>query len=362
MSQLTRAQIAALIAADFPDNTSGAITPALLRTVVADVSESAPNILTDGTPATLAGPNAFTGTNSYSGVTVGIFTAMAALAVDMTKWGNSKSLSGDATFTYSAATPTAGTTTRLRVTADASPRTVTIPQTWSLARNGNITSLLVPANATLQVLLQYVGGRWEVIGDPVATTGSGSFVLATAPTISAPVISGHSTIEGVTPTGATGAGKMVFDTSPALVTPALGVATATSVNGVTIPATSDTAALLAAIQKLTNKRVQPRITTISSSATPAVNTDVTDCVTITALGTAITSMSSSLTGTPDNFDQLFYRIKDDGSARAITWGASFASRGATLPTTTVLSKVLYVQFVWNSVTSTWDCVSVANEA
>lgn len=47
------------------------------------------------------------------------------------------------------------------------------------------------------------------------TTGSGGgVVLATAPTISAPVISGHPTVEGVTSTGATGTGKFVFDASP----------------------------------------------------------------------------------------------------------------------------------------------------
>lgn len=62
-------------------------------------------------------------------------------------------------------------------------------------------------------------------------TGTGNFVFSAAPTIT-----GHPTIEGVTATGATGTGAFVFATSPSLVTPALGVATATSVaiNGCTI--------------------------------------------------------------------------------------------------------------------------------
>ena len=47
-------------------------------------------------------------------------------------------------------------------------------------------------------------------------------------TMTAPVISGHATIEGVTPTGATGTGKMVFDGTPTLVTPVIGTATGTS--------------------------------------------------------------------------------------------------------------------------------------
>ncbi len=49
-------------------------------------------------------------------------------------------------------------------------------------------------------------------------------------------ITGHVLIEGVTSTGATGTGKFVFDGTPTLVTPVLGVATATSlaIGGATI--------------------------------------------------------------------------------------------------------------------------------
>ena len=115
-------------------------------------------------------------------------------------------------------------------------------------------------------------------------------------------------------------------------------------------------------QSLSNKRLAPRVTTITSSATPTVNTDNCDAVTITALTTAITSMTSGLSGTPVNFQKLMIRIKDDGTARSITWGASFVSRGVTLPTSTVISKLLTVGLVYNSVTSTWDCVAVAQEA
>ena len=53
-----------------------------------------------------------------------------------------------------------------------------------------------------------------------------------------PTITGHATIEGVTATGATGTGKFVFDNSPTLITPTLGVATATSINGTSIPSSA----------------------------------------------------------------------------------------------------------------------------
>ncbi len=109
-------------------------------------------------------------------------------------------------------------------------------------------------------------------------------------------------------------------------------------------------------------RIQPRVTTITSSATPTINTDNCDAVTITALATAITSMTTNLTGTPNNFDELIIRIKDNGTARAITWGSSFEAKGVALPTTTVISKVLTVAFIYDSVTSKWGCVGSAQEA
>lgn len=126
-----------------------------------------------------------------------------------------------------------------------------------------------------------------------------------------------------------------------------------AVEGVVVPSISST-------NTLTNKRVTPRVTTITSSATPTVNTDNCDAVDITALAAAITSMTTNLSGTPSNFDKLLYRIKDNGTARAITWGASFVANGVALPTTTVISKLLTVGFIWNG--STWGCVASASEA
>ncbi len=112
---------------------------------------------------------------------------------------------------------------------------------------------------------------------------------------------------------------------------------------------------------LTNKRITDRVTSITSSATPTINTDNCDAVTITALAAAITSMTTNLSGTPTNFQKLLFRIKDDGTARAITWGSSFEAKGVSLPTTTVISKVLTVGFIYDTVTSKWGCVAAAQE-
>lgn len=113
---------------------------------------------------------------------------------------------------------------------------------------------------------------------------------------------------------------------------------------------------------LTNKRNTSRITAITSNANPTINTDNCDAVTITAQAADITSMTTNLTGTPSNFDKLIIRIKDDGSARAITWGTGFEAKGVALPTTTTISKVLTVGFLYDTVTSKWGCVVSLQEA
>lgn len=121
-------------------------------------------------------------------------------------------------------------------------------------------------------------------------------------------------------------------------------------------------ASLTGAETLTNKRITPRVLAITSSATPTINTDNYDAVTITALAEAITSFTTNLSGTPTNFQKLIIRIKDDGTARAITWGDSFESKGVALPTTTVISKVLTVGFIYDTVTSKWGCVASCVEA
>jgi hypothetical protein len=110
---------------------------------------------------------------------------------------------------------------------------------------------------------------------------------------------------------------------------------------------------------LTNKRITARSGTVASAATPTINTDNVDYYSITALAAAITSFTTNLSGTPTIGQTLWISIKDNGTARAITWGASFEASTIALPTTTVISTRLDVAFIWNESTSVWRCVGVA---
>lgn len=103
----------------------------------------------------------------------------------------------------------------------------------------------------------------------------------------------------------------------------------------------------------------PRVFGTTSSATPAINVDSTDEYVIIAQATAITSMTSGLTGTPQDGQSLIIRIKDNGTARAITWGSSFqSSDSSTLITTTVIGKTHILGFKYDSVVAKFVCITV----
>lgn len=92
--------------------------------------------------------------------------------------------------------------------------------------------------------------------------------------------------------------------------------------------------------------------------------DTTNQYTITALGAAATFLAPS--GTPIDGQKLTIRIKDNATARALTWTTgstgSFRAIGTTLPTTTVASKTIYVGCIYNSADSRWDVIAVGQEA
>ena len=106
--------------------------------------------------------------------------------------------------------------------------------------------------------------------------------------------------------------------------------------------------------------VDPINISTASTATLTIDTDVNDFAVITAQSEALTIGAPS--GTPVEGQKLIIRIKDDGSARAITFNAIFRAIGITLPTTTVASKITYLGLVYNSTDTKWDVIATKTEA
>ena len=103
----------------------------------------------------------------------------------------------------------------------------------------------------------------------------------------------------------------------------------------------------------------PRVQSVTSSAT-VTPTSTNDLVKITAQAVGLTLANP--TGTFDEGKDLIIRIKDNGTARSIAYGAKYRAIGVTLPTTTVLSKTTYLGIIYNSTDDTFDVIGVTTQA
>jgi hypothetical protein len=101
----------------------------------------------------------------------------------------------------------------------------------------------------------------------------------------------------------------------------------------------------------------------ATTGTLTPNGDTTDLFVAEGLTGAITLAAPS--GTPVNGQKLLIRLKDNGTARGITWTTSsgaYRAIGITLPTTTVINKTTYVGCVYNSAGLFWDAIATVTEA
>lgn len=95
-----------------------------------------------------------------------------------------------------------------------------------------------------------------------------------------------------------------------------------------------------------------KTTSNTDVASPTPNCDTTTVYQLTAQ--AQTAAFQNPTGTPVDNQSLIIRIKDNGTARTLSWTAGYgASTDLALPLTTVLSKTLYLGFRWNAALSKW---------
>lgn len=211
----------------------------------------------------------------------------------------------------------------------------------------------------------------------------------------------------------TGSGLAVLQTSPTLITPTLGVATATTINGLqitstsailtlpsmstvafgegmtltsgsngntyTFPSASDTVVTLAATQTLTNKTLTaPAITTVAETGIGTADLLAPNNHTITVSSNAGSASQSFLvntftnssasamtitipvaTPTPKDGQFLEVRIYDfSGVAESVTW-VNTENSTTTVPATSNGSTTLplSVLFQYNAATSKWRCVA-----
>lgn len=294
----------------------GSFTIAQLNTAVSDADVA------------ILGANTFTGVQTLTSA-----TPQLILGVNVTTLGSIKlfgNTSGDATIQPAAAAGTATVITLPAVTSTLS----TLAGTETLT-NKTLTSpvLTTPALGT-----PASGVMTNVTGVPAAAILAGSF----------------------------GAGAYVISTSLQAATLEVGHATDTtlarvsagviSVEGVTIPTISSTSTI-------TNKRIEPRIVSAASYTTDtgtSLDVSTTDIFVITAQAGAL--LFNSPGGTPVQGQALVIRIKDNATARALTWNAVFRAMGTALPSTTVASKTLYLGFFYNSTDTKFDLVASAQES
>ena len=96
--------------------------------------------------------------------------------------------------------------------------------------------------------------------------------------------------------------------------------------------------------------------TVASAATITPTSDASNQYNVTALAVPATFAAPS--GTPVDGQRLLLRIKDNGTARALTWNAIYRVIGVTLPTSTTAGKTIYIDCVYNSADAKWDVMDV----
>jgi hypothetical protein len=113
-------------------------------------------------------------------------------------------------------------------------------------------------------------------------------------------------------------------------------------------------------ETLTNKRIDPRVTSAASASSLTPDISASDVYAYTALAAGLTI--NAPTGTPVDGDKLIFRLLDNGTSRALTWDATYTVIGVTLPTATTINKTTYVGCIYNANNTRWDVIAVTTQA
>lgn len=113
-----------------------------------------------------------------------------------------------------------------------------------------------------------------------------------------------------------------------------------------------------ATQTLTNKRISPRVVTVTNATTltpDGDNSDVSSQVNTQAGGTLTVAAP---TGTPTDGQKLIIRVKST-NAQTYSFNATYRFSTTTVaPTTLAAGKTDYIGCFWNATDSKWDVVAV----
>lgn len=140
-------------------------TPSSANLAAAITNETGSGALVFGTTPTLTTP-IFSGITVADGSEVWTANAMGALAIDVTKKLNTKSISTESTFTFSGTPATANTVFGVYViNTDTAPHILTFPSAFSQVTQSARTTCPIAASGELWLLFRYDGSGYKVFGD-----------------------------------------------------------------------------------------------------------------------------------------------------------------------------------------------------
>jgi len=207
-------------------------------------------------------------------------------------------------------------------------------------------------------ILQYETSTslWKNKAIPTATSSVNGYLSSTDWTTFNAKVTANSAITGATKT------KITYDTK-GLVTSGADATTADIadstnkryVTDANLTVIGNTSGTNTGDQTFLNARVQ----SVTSSAT-VTPTSTNDLVKITAQAAGLTIANQ--TGTMTEGQALMIRIKDNGTAQTIAFGTNYRAIGVTLPTTTTISKTIYLGCIWNDTDTKFDILGVNIQA